>query len=108
MGMFNPDNLVISTENSPITQGITLKAGTYKRGEVLGKDSSGIHGKIDGTLIKVTDFDCILCEELEITQNSKAAAYFTGEFRKSEIVKETAVTIEDIITNARDKGIFIK
>lgn len=110
MGAFNPDNLIVSTENSPITDEVTLPAGTYERGTAIGK-LNGIYGAIGETGYTAETVWGILAEEVSSVSAIKASQYVTGEFRKSKIIiKGTAivVTAENLVDPARKQGIFLK
>lgn len=101
------DNLIL---NSGVTNEITLPAGIYKRGTAIGKLNEN-YGAIGETGFTKDTIWCILAKNVESTGTAKATGYFTGEYRKSEIViKGTAVvvTADNLVDPARKLGIFIK
>ena len=101
------DNLVLS---SGVTNEITLPSGTYERGTAIGK-LNGAYGAIGETGFTKDSLWCILAQKVESTGTAKTTGYFTGEYRKREIVIKgtaVAVTADDLVDPARKLGIFIK
>lgn len=107
MGVFNPDNLIISIHNEPETGPIKLPAGEYKRGMVIGKDGSnyGVMGTETFTADKI---DCVLTQDITSTGEITTSGYLTGKFRKSALIAADGFDMDTIVDPARKIGIFVE
>lgn len=97
---FKPDNLIEGNEQ---TQPITLAAGEYKRGEVLGRVGN-IYGKLS-TANSVAA--AIMPFTVNVTAQTTMAVYVGGSFNQAALFLD-GKELEDVKTALRDCGIFIR
>lgn len=105
------DELIGSPQVSLVTKNVTVgKGGVYKRGTVMGKNStSGIYkivtpGATDGTQIA----DCVLARDVDATTaDTISTVYVAGVFNREKLIvsdSDTAAKHEDEL---RDKNIYL-
>ena len=85
---------------------VTLPAGSYKRGMLLGK-VSGVHNLIGETGYTVDTIDAVLTEDLVLTEQGSASGYFSGEFNEKLVIVKTGIDVNDVKDHARKLRIFI-
>jgi hypothetical protein len=101
------DELLNGVQVKIVTREIELPAGTWERGMLLGK-YNGAYDLIGEVNYGADTFDCILTEDVTLSETGKGTAYFAGEFKESLlIVKDAGIaTIEEVKDNARKLQIY--
>ncbi|ODN41563.1 hypothetical protein [Piscirickettsia litoralis] len=88
VGEFKPDNLV-GGDFDIVTSEVTLQPGTYQRGAVIAKDSSGKYVLLDlaehNADPKTHTLHGILSQDITLAAEGVATIYLTGQFCKSEV-----------------------
>ena len=101
------DNLINGAIIPALVQEVTVPAGTWIRGTVLGK-YSGAYNLIGETNFDAATVDCIIAEDIVLASEGKAQAYFTGQFSKGELTVKDGFDADTLADPARKLNIFIK
>ncbi|WP_372713341.1 hypothetical protein [Ilyobacter sp.] len=101
------DNLINGAVIPALVQEVTVPAGTWKRGTVLGK-YSGAYNLMGETNYDVSTVDCIIAEDITLAAEGKAQAFFTGQFSKGELTVKDGFDVDTLADPARKLNIFIK
>lgn len=107
-GTFVDDNL--HAGDFPIrTRKVTLVAGTYARGTLLGQITTG--GKYNTSLAAASDGSqtprAVLAEDLVLTADADAIVYISGDFNQHAMTFGTGHTADSVREGLRDLNIYL-
>lgn len=100
------DNLIIEENIGLVRKGVTLEAGTYKRGSAIGV-VGGKYKLIGEDTYTADTLDGILAEDITVTKDERTTLYLTGQFNSKEIIVKEGTNVSDLVAPARKLGIFI-
>lgn len=107
-GTFADDNL--HAGDFPIRgRKVTLVAGTYKRGHLLGQITTG--GKYNVSLAAASDGSqtprAICAEDLVLAADGEAIVYIAGDFNQNAMTFGTGHTADSVREGLRDLNIYL-
>lgn len=100
------DNLINGYRAPLVIKAITVGAGTYLRGTVLG-EVSGVFKQIGEETYTVDTIYGIVAETTTLAEEGKIEVYLTGEFNKECIFVKEGTTVENLTIPGRKLGLFI-
>lgn len=101
-----PDNLFNGYVAPRVVKAVSVGAGTYLRGMVLG-EVSGAFKQIGEETFTANTVYGVVADNVTLTDTGRIELYLSGEFNKEALIVKSGVQVNDLIIPGRKLGIYI-